>query len=107
MSRLPPKRYEGRQGTIYLLHFEEPYKHAQHYLGWTESLEERLATHASGAGSALMAAVRRAGIAWSVVKTWRGDTYDEKKLKAWGSLKRHCPVCLAANPLIRSRRART
>jgi hypothetical protein len=24
------------QGTVYVLHFEPAYKHAQHYVGWTE-----------------------------------------------------------------------
>ena len=32
----------GRRGTIYLLHFARPYKHARHYLGFAEDLERRL-----------------------------------------------------------------
>jgi site-specific DNA-cytosine methylase len=32
-------------GTVYLLHFDRPYKHARHYLGWAESLDARLAVH--------------------------------------------------------------
>lgn len=99
MSRyrpLPPKRYQGTQGTIYLLHFEEPLKHAQHYLGWTADLDTRMIEHGKGSGSALMAAVKKAGIAWKLVRTWPGDTYDEKKLKQRGSAKRHCPICRVA-----------
>lgn len=92
-KKLPPKTYPGVPGTIYLLHFERPLKHAQHYLGWTADLESRLRDHAKGSGSALMAAVKRAGIEWHLVKTWQGDTYDEKKLKQFGTSKRHCPVC--------------
>jgi predicted GIY-YIG superfamily endonuclease len=36
---------------IYLLHFERSYRHARHYLGWTENLEQRLAQHRAGRGS--------------------------------------------------------
>lgn len=32
-------------GTVYLLHFERPVRHAQHYLGFTENLERRLSEH--------------------------------------------------------------
>lgn len=105
--RLPPKRYEGLQGTIYLLHFNEPYKHAQHYLGWTIDLEERLRAHERGIGrtSALTRAVVAAGITWVLARTWRGDTYDEKKLKGYGSMKRLCPICLEADPGIRRRKS--
>ena len=24
----------GEVGTVYLLHFDKPFSHAQHYLGW-------------------------------------------------------------------------
>ncbi|MBB5085041.1 putative GIY-YIG superfamily endonuclease [Nonomuraea endophytica] len=30
-------------GTVYLLHFAQPYRHARHYLGWTTDLQARLA----------------------------------------------------------------
>lgn len=32
-------------GTIYLLHFSKPYKHARHYIGYTDDLDKRLARH--------------------------------------------------------------
>ena len=38
-------------GVIYLLHFSHSYRHARHYLGYTENLEQRLAQHRAGRGS--------------------------------------------------------
>lgn len=56
-------------GTIYLLHFEEPFRHARHYLGWTAvDLPTRLDTHAAGNGARLLAAVRSAGITWRLAR---------------------------------------
>ena len=31
-------------GVIYMLHFDQPYKHARHYVGWTDDLLDRLDT---------------------------------------------------------------
>ncbi len=38
----------GQPGVIYMLHFDRPYQHAQHYVGWTDDLLDRLDQHASG-----------------------------------------------------------
>lgn len=46
-------------GYIYLIHFVRPYKHAKHYLGWTQDLSARLTAHRTGNGSRLMAVVTR------------------------------------------------
>ena len=27
----------GQPGVIYMLHFHQPYQHARHYVGWTET----------------------------------------------------------------------
>lgn len=48
-------------GTIYMLHFDHPYKHAAHYTGWTADLDQRLAEHASGHGARLTEVIRDAG----------------------------------------------
>ena len=49
-------------GTVYLLHFDQPYKHARHYIGWAVNLTARLAAHERGYGARLLAVVRDAGI---------------------------------------------
>lgn len=81
-------------GTVYLIHFDEPIAHAQHYMGWTSDLEQRLDAHSNGTGSKLMAEVRRRGIPWSVTRTWEGvDRHFERKLKNHKSGPRFCPRC--------------
>jgi hypothetical protein len=57
-------------GTVYLIHFQRPYKHARHYCGWVHSptfLEPRLGAHRDGAGARLMAVITAAGIGWELV----------------------------------------
>ena len=43
-------------GTVYLLHFDQPYKHARHYVGWTA---ERQAPPGRARGRARRAAAGR------------------------------------------------
>jgi hypothetical protein len=83
----------GQPGTIYLLHFDEPFGHARHYLGWAKTLEHRLAVHGKAHGSALMRAVAAAGIGWRLARTWPGDRHRERQLKNQGSRARLCPIC--------------
>lgn len=82
-----------RSGTIYLIHFDTPYKHAKHYLGWTTDLSARLVAHASGDGSRLMSIVNGAGITWRLARTWTGTRYRERQLKRQGGKARMCPAC--------------
>ena len=54
-------------GTVYLLHFDRPYKHARHYIGWaasSRSLKARQAQHGTSEGARLLAVARAAGITW-------------------------------------------
>jgi len=83
----------ARVGVIYLLHFEQPYQHAQHYLGWAIELESRLADHAAGRGARLLAVVRSAGISWRLARTWEGTRARERQIKRQGGLSRSCPLC--------------
>src|SRR5688572_11787332 len=80
-------------GTVYLLHFDRPYKHARHYTGWTLHLEERLAEHAAGHGARLLAVVREAGINWTLARTWKGTRHRERRIKNQGGASRFCPMC--------------
>ena len=82
--------------TIYLLHFEQRYKHAGHYLGSTENLNARLAEHRAGRGARLLAVIGEAGIGWQVARTWEDATRnDESKLKHAKMTPRLCPLCNA------------
>lgn len=84
----------SRVGIIYLLHFDEPFSHARHYLGWTGGpLEVRLDTHLAGNGARLLAAVHSAGIGWRLARTWAGARSRERQIKRQGGLGRSCPLC--------------
>lgn len=80
-------------GTVYLLHFARPYKHARHYIGWTSDLDARLAEHQAGRGARLLAVVKAAGITWTLARTWDGSRSRERALKHQGGASRCCPMC--------------
>ncbi len=79
---------------IYLLHFEKPFKHAKHYLGFTDDLERRIERHKRGDGSKLIAAVVKANIGFVLARVWpEGDRNFERKLKNGKNTPRLCPLC--------------
>jgi predicted GIY-YIG superfamily endonuclease len=80
-------------GTVYLLHFARPYRHARHYLGYAEDLERRLARHRAGTGARLLEVISAAGITWRLVRTWSGSRTLERRLKGRHSGVRLCPFC--------------
>lgn len=80
-------------GTVYLLHFDRPYKHARHYIGWAKDLEERLAQHLSGHGARLLEVAKAAGITWTLARTWTGTRNRERQIKRQGGASRCCPLC--------------
>lgn len=86
---------------VYLLHFDRPMAHAQHYLGWChdDDLERRVGWHKKGtkrAARICQVAVSR-GIALSLVRTWPGaGRRQERSFKDGSHGKRLCPLCRAA-----------
>lgn len=80
-------------GIVYLIHFNEPLAHAQHYMGWTTNLKARLAAHAKGNGARLMEVISQKGITWRLARTWRGGRDLERRLKAQHHGPRLCPIC--------------
>lgn len=80
-------------GTVYLIHFRRPYKHARHYLGYSEHLDKRITNHLCGMGARLMAVIYEANIDWKVVRTWPGDRKLERRLKNAHNTPLLCPVC--------------
>lgn len=82
--------------TVYLLHFDEPFGHATHYLGFAEPdrLADRLEHHRRGTGSNLCKHVARAGIGWQLSRLWEdGSRTEERRLKNRGGKARLCPLC--------------
>lgn len=48
--------------AVYLLHFDRPYRHARHYLGYTPgTIQKRVNLHRSGNGARLMRVIKDAG----------------------------------------------
>ena len=79
---------------VYLLHFERPYRHARHYLGFTDDLDRRLAQHRSGNGARLLEVIAEAGIGWVLARTWPdGERELERAIKRAGHTPRLCPLC--------------
>lgn len=89
------------QGTVYLLCFSAPYRHARHYVGFATDLEARLAEHRAGRGARLIQVITAAGIEFTLARTWEGDRTLERRLKnGHNAPARLCPIC-------RERSART
>jgi len=87
---------------IYLIHFLEPISErhtTQHYIGYTDSLPERIQSHRSGYGARLTQVAKERGIGFRVVRLWRGDRSLERKLKNRHDATRMCPVCNPGNSL--------
>lgn len=80
--------------VVYLLHFEQPYKHARHYVGTSRAdrLAERLHEHRTGAGARLVAVAQAAGIDFRLVRVWAGARARERQIKQNGATRR-CPAC--------------
>lgn len=81
---------------VYLLHFNSPIHHVQHYLGSTQAgrLEQRMFEHASGRGAALTAEAVKRGIGWSISASWITDGRElEQRLKRIRKYSRRCCVC--------------
>lgn len=80
-------------GTVYLIHFDAPYKHARHYLGFTKDLSSRIKAHADGHGARLIAVIDAAGIGWQLARTWEGTRARERQIKNQGGAAGVCPMC--------------
>lgn len=89
-------RSEDPPITVYMLHFEPKFRHAQHYVGSAETplLPARLRRHGRGQGARLVAAALAAGCRITLVKTWLAqDRSLEQKLKRASHHAKRCPLC--------------
>jgi predicted GIY-YIG superfamily endonuclease len=91
------------KGVVYLIHFNRAYKHARHYLGYSENLDKRITDHLCGMGARLMEVVTEAKIEWKVSRTWPGDRRPERHLKNRKDSPRICPICAGAKALKRAK----
>jgi predicted GIY-YIG superfamily endonuclease len=91
-------------GTLYLLHFARPYKHARHYLGFTRfaNVQQRVRQHQSGKGANLTRHVHSALIEMYLAWQGQGTRSDERRLKTQSHVSRWCPICIAAHAAARN-----
>lgn len=80
---------------VYLIHFDKPYKHALHYIGFTKlGLEKRIEKHGTSQGAKLLLVLKQNAIGFKVVRTWsEGTRTFERKLKNRKNAKKICPIC--------------
>jgi predicted GIY-YIG superfamily endonuclease len=83
----------GQPGVCYMLCFTRPYRHARHYVGWTEDLLDRLDAHAAGRGARLVEVITQAGIGFTLVRIREGTRATERAIKNAGGAVRYCPAC--------------
>lgn len=94
MRILNHRRHGHIIGSVYLVHFARRHHGAQHYLGFSTNIPERVKAHRAGRGAPLLGAITRRGIPWRVVRTWqRKDGFFEQRLKRSYALSKLCPVC--------------
>ena len=85
---------------VYLIHLDQPLKHARHYLGFTslDTVSQRLERHKNGSGARLLLACNHAGVNYQIVRTWTFETWQEARaferlMKSRKNAPRYCPVC--------------
>lgn len=85
------------KGTVYLLHFDKrisPKHTTQHYLGWAEDVEARVAEHRAGRGARLTEVARERGIGFKIARLWQNEDRNfERKLKNRKNAPKLCPIC--------------
>lgn len=86
--------------AVYLIHFDQAYHHARHYLGQAKDLHLRLAEHRSAKKRAarLIQVLAENHITWTLARVWKCDTQEEaraleKRLKRQKHNPRFCPIC--------------
>ena len=83
---------------VYLLHFDPPFQHARHYIGYTKiGIRNRMERHLCGGtarGSKLVYHVVNAGHHITLAAIWPGEGRTfERQLKNRGGAARICPIC--------------
>jgi predicted GIY-YIG superfamily endonuclease len=82
---------------VYILHFDDPLSHAQHYVGMTGNLRQRLEAHAAGSGARLTRVLTDRDKPWSLGGLFQTTSTNarrvEKELKDTKNVMRFCDIC--------------
>jgi predicted GIY-YIG superfamily endonuclease len=89
-------------GEVYLFHFNSPLGNlanrraqAQHYLGFSDDLDARIAKQLAGRGAKLVAAALKQGLVFELYH-WPAPLATEKLIKKYKKTSAFCPACCAA-----------
>lgn len=87
-------------GCVYILHFDEPLAHAQHYIGCSDDLPNRVADHANGLGARLTQVLQELGMHWTVAAIYTPKPHEsltlrtlERFAKSHKQARDYCPIC--------------
>lgn len=88
---------------LYLLHFDPPFRHARHYLGFSEGdsagqVSVRVNRHIAGNGAKLTKHAVESGCELIHVLTMPGGRNEERRIKKSHNVPRLCPLCKAGRP---------
>jgi predicted GIY-YIG superfamily endonuclease len=89
-------------GEVYLFHFNAPLGNlanrraqAQHYLGFSDDYEARIAKQLAGKGAKIVAAALKQGLIFEIYH-WPAPLATEKLIKRTKKTALYCPACAAA-----------
>lgn len=87
---------------VYILHFHSTLNHAQHYVGSTGDVKQRLAAHAAGEGANITKVITQAGNHWTLAGLFQSSVakarQHERKLKDQKNTPNYCEVCNPSAP---------
>src|SRR4051812_35047810 len=85
---------------VYLIHMDSPVtdgRPAQHYIGWSTDVFERLFQHRRNQGARILEVCNERGISYKIARVWKWqDRSFERKLKNRKNARILCPVCNAS-----------
>ena len=85
---------------VYILHFDKPISPdhtAQHYVGFTKDIDQRIRQHRKGKGSRFCAVAKERVIKFILAELLIGERDLEKAIKRQKNTKKFCPICSKLN----------
>lgn len=93
MESIPQSHFYEKSG-VYLIHMDTPMAHAQHYIGYADSVAKRVRKHGTSEGARMLQVAAQRGITFQHVRSWWGMGRSfERKLKNRKKSRQLCPVC--------------
>lgn len=82
--------------AVYIIHLNQPLKHARHYVGFANDVQGRFAHHQNGTGARLLQVCNQLGISYQLARVFdKADRTFERHLHNTKNTARYCPLCSA------------